>query len=346
MLLFADTFNTYGTNTALMLNGLYAAVANSSLGPDPTGAPVNVFQTTSNPLNGYRLRRVFNSSKTTAGFGLRLWLTTLPPNNVCVPVFNFLDGASGQQISVSIDTVGKLNVHQGWYGAGILLGVTTGPVVTANAWHHIEFKATANAVTGSFEARINGVPVLTVAGVNTGTDYSQFCVECPNASAITLAYYIKDLVLWDGTGTYNNNFMGSVSVLDLLPDSDVSFNWAASTGTTGYNLINDIPPVDTSYVSAAFPVPAASVFGLQNLPADVTSVKAMIPTIRAEKIDGGDGSLQMAMKSGASTGLGSDRPMTVAYTYWQDIFEVDPATTLPWTPGAANAAQLQINRTV
>ena len=344
MLIFADTFNTYGTNTALMLDGLYALTFNVGLQPDPAGSGVNVLKATTSALTGYLTRRVFPALRTTAGAGFRIWLDGLPPSTSHIPTFAFLDGSNGQQVAFTVDVIGRIVAHTGG-GGGAQIGITAGPVVTANAWHHIEIKAVASLTVGSVEVRVNGVPVLTVAGANTGAGYFQFALENP-ASAINYSYYLKDLVVWDGTGTYNNNFLGSVNVIDLLPDSDVSFNWGASSGTTGYNLINDIPPVDTSYISAAFPVPAASVFGLQNLPADVTSVKGMIPIIRAEKIDGGDGSLQMAMKSGASTGLGSDRPMTVAYTYWQDIFEVDPATALPWTPGAANAAQLQINRTV
>jgi len=247
-------------------------------------------------------------------------------------------------VSLTIDPIGRIAVHTG-YGGGAVIGITSGPVVTANTYQHIEFKALVGTA-GSFEVRVNGTPVLSGTG-NTGTGaYYQFGVDNALGSSQTLLYYIKDIVVWDDTGTYNTNFLGSVNVIDLLPDSDVAFPWTPSTGTTGFNLINDIPPNDASYIQAAFPLPAASVFGIQNLPADVTSVKAMISCVRVEKIDGGDGNLQASMKSGASTALGSDRPVTVAFTYYQDIFEVDPATSAPWTPTAANAAYLHLNRTV
>ncbi len=347
-ILWADTFNKYGTNTALMLNGLYATTGNSSLtaDPDPT-ATGNVLSTVSNAINGYQLRRVFGGSKTAMGFAIRLWLVNLPPNNSTVPAFVFLNGGSGQEISLVVDTTGKILVIRGAYSGGTQIGATTVPVITANAWQHIEFKATANATTGSFEVRVNGSPVLTVTGVNTGTDYSQFAIENPISTAQTLTYYVKDLIAWDTLGSFNNTFLGSCQVLDLLPSSDVSFNWAASSGTTGWNLIKNVPPLDdAAYIGAAFPAPAASTFNVTDLPSTTTSVKALIVEYRVRKIDGGDGSVQAGLKSGATTGLGANRPITTAYTYYEDVFETDPATAAAWTIAAANAVQLYLNRTV
>jgi len=325
VIIFADTFNTYGTNQSLMLDGLYALTFNVALDLDPAGSGMHVLKASTSALTGYLTRRVFPGLRTTTGAGFRLWLEGLPLTTSHIPTFVFLDGSNGQQVAFTVDVIGRIVAHTGG-GGGAQIGITSGPVVTANAWNHIEVKSVASLTVGSVEVRVNGVPVLTVSGVNTGTGYFQFALENP-ASAINYNYYIKDLVVWDNTGTYNTNFLGSVNVLDLLPTSDVAFPWTPSTGTTGYSILDNIPPVDSTYIAAGYPAPAACVFGLADLPADVTSVKAMIPIVRAEKIDGGDGNLQVAMKSGASTGLGSDRPMTVAFTYWQDVFEVDPATS-------------------
>ena len=347
MIIFADTFNTYGSDVSLLTNGLYGVVSQAGLATDPDpNVPVgrHVFQAFSNAVVGLRLRRVFPGARVTAGFAKRLWLDQLPPNSSCVPSFTFLDAGNNPMVSLTVDPIGRIAIHTG-YGAGAVIGITPGPVVTANAYQHIEFKSTAG-ISGSFEVRVNGTPVLTGTG-NTGVgSYYQYGIDNASGSSQTLGYSVKDLVVWDSTGTYNTDFLGSVNVLDLLPDSDIAFPWTPSSGATGYNLINDLPPNDASYIQAAFPLPAASVFGIQNLPADVTSVKAMISCVRVEKIDGGDGNLQASLKSGASTALGSDRPVTVAFTYYQDIFEVDPATSAPWTPTAADAAQLQLNRTV
>jgi hypothetical protein len=327
-----------------MLNGLYADVARVNLVTDPdVTATGKVAQISADVFNGFRIRRVFGGSKAAAGFSLRLWMANLPPDNLCIPSFTLLSGASVQQCTLTVDTTGKIIIHTG-NGAGAQIGATTVPVLTANAWNHIEFKSTANVTTGAFEVRVNGASVLTGSG-NTGTEYSQFCVEVPNSTGSSLIYYLKDLVAWDTHGSFNNNFLGPCSVLDLLPTSDVSLTWTPSSGTTGFNRINIIPPTDdASYISAASVL--TSTFNFADLPANVSSVKALIVDTRPRKTDGGDGSVQAGLKSGATTGSGADRPITTAYTYYEDVFETDPATGAAWTPTAVNAAQLSLKRTV
>ena len=166
MIIFADTFNTYGTNQSLMLDGLYALTFNVALDLDPAGSGMHVLKASTSALTGYLTRRVFPGLRTTTGAGFRLWLEGLPLTTSHIPTFVFLDGSNGQQVAFTVDVIGRIVAHTG------------------------------------------------------------------------------------------------------------------------------------------------------------------------------GGNLQMAMKSGASTGLGSDRPMTVAFTYWQDVFEVDPATSAQWLPAAVNAANL------
>ena len=158
--------------------------------------------------------------------------------------------------------------------------------------------------------------------------------------------YFKDFFIWDSTGARNNNFAGSVNVVNLTPNSDVALTWTLSGGATGFSLVNESPPVDSTFISAAFPAPAADKMGQTNLPADVTSVKTLMTLVRARKTDGGDGQLQVGLISGASTALGANRPITTAPTYYADIQETDPATGVAWLPTAVDASNIQFNRTL
>lgn len=92
--------------------------------------------------------------------------------------------------------------------------------------------------------------------------------------------------------------------------------------------------------------PAAYKCSLSDLPITVTSVRGIMPIHRSRKTDGGDGNIQLGAISGASTGLGSNRPITTAYTYWWDIFDADPNGAAAWTRIAFNNLNLQLNRTV
>lgn len=347
-ILFADDFKGYGTNVNLLLDGLYAqlgSTSNLTTDPDPS-ASGPVFICAVNGVNGTRLRRVLPTSYSTAGIAMRLWCATLPPLTNASLFWGFSDNSNNMQFWVGVETTGAISVRLGT-NINTVLGATTGPVITSNAWNHIEFKAVAGTTTGTFELRVNGVPVLTLSNINTGGGYSQARFDCPNAFGFTQTFYIKDLVCWNSSGTSNNNFLGTVSVIGMVPNSDVSFNWTPSTGTTGFNLLDNSPPLDgTEYITASYPPPAASTFGLSDLPTNVTSVRAMITQVRARKVDGGDGNIQSSLISSGDTANGADRPITTAFTYYEDVFEVDPHTSAPWTPAAANAATYKLNRTV
>lgn len=343
-ILFADDFMGYGTNSALLLNGLWGTMSASVVAsPDPND-PVN---TKALQFIGFgnEARRPFAvGAVTTAGVAMRLWLPALPGfTTACI---RFLDNVNALQSNMYITPTGAVGICNGSYGhGGIVLGETAVPVIAANSFNHIEFKVYVTGGTG--EVRINGATVLTVTGamgfayqvsLGTGNDYN----GTPSRTD-----YIKDLVVWCGNGTRNIDFLGTVSVLGMVTNSDVALNWTPSTGTTGFNLLANTPPLDgTQYLTAAYPAPAASVFGLTDLPLNVTSVRAMISQTRARKVDGGDGSLQSSLVSATVPVNGASRPITTAFTYYEDVFETDPNTTAAWTPAAANAAQLKINRTV
>ncbi len=345
---FADDFGGYGTNTAFMLNGLYAQIDNAALVEDPdpnlTGT---VFNSGVNAVNGTRLRRVLPASVTTAGFAFRMWMSALPSGTGTTLSFGLSDNANTNQVIWTVDPTGRIVVRSGTNFATVL-ATSVNPVLVANAWNHIEAKFVANVATGTAEIRVNGVPVDGIdpaTAINTGTQYSQFRIDNPNSTSGP-SFYFKDLIVWDGNGAKNNDFLGTRTVFGRTTTADIAFPWTPSTGTTGWNLLDNSPPLDaTDYISAGDPPPAAAKFALTQLPEDVTSIAALITQVRARKVDGGDGTLQVGLVSGASTALGADRPITTAFTYYEDIFESDPATGTNWTPAAADAAQLQVNRT-
>lgn len=348
-----DDFGSYGNTESYMLNGLYAALetgnASFDLVTDPdVGATNIVGRFTDGTDNDYCVgpRKVLSSTVTTAGAAARFWPASLPATNNAYPVFfSFRTNANARIVDVGILSTGAIVARN--FVTGVF-HETTGPVMVANGWQHVEVKVVINSVVGSIEIRVEGVTVLNVTGIDTGTNgvaQVAFAGE-RNLTQGFPTFYFKDFVLWDGTGSYNNDFLGSVSVVALTPDSDNSFNWAASTGSVGYVLIDESTPNDADYISAINPPPAASTFGLSNLPPDVTSVKGLMTLVRARKTDGGDGNLQASLVSNSVGATGANRPITTAYTYWYDIHEIDPNTTAPWTPVAVDAALLKLNRTV
>jgi hypothetical protein len=355
MLQWADTFNRYGTNKALLLNGLYAeniegGYAASALIADPdTGSAAVVFKCGSNwPFTTTQgLRFVLSSNQPTVGMAGKLWMSAVPAQDQSTPCWEWRDVTNTMVVRMRPNTVGGIAVYN---AAGTKIGETSVPVLVANAWNHIEAKVFRSATVGTVEIRVNGAAaVLSLTGLNLGaSDIAQVVYgswQTVNTGLIMLTYY-KDIVIWDGTGTYNKDFMGTCSVLDIDTDSDVVLGWTPNPAGTGFSILDNNPPTDDAAYIGAAAAALTNTFGLSNLPADVTTVRGGVIVNRSRKIDGGDGNVQAGLISGASTGLGADRPITVAYTYYKDVFEVDPATGVPFIPANFNLARLKLTRTV
>jgi hypothetical protein len=350
-LIWADNFQSYGdgsTGAAKMRDGLYAETTDCYIQDDPdANAPAVSKALLVSYGSTTRCRFAYPAgATTTAGIAMRLYLPSLSPANSQGPDIRFNDAGNEIQLAISFSSTGQIFVWRG--DRTTLIGSTAAPVITAAAWNHIEIKTVAsNSSSGTVEVRVNGVAVISLSGVNTvataNVNYAQ-TVFAGRGNELVNSYF-KDCVWWDGTGSTNNNFLGTVSVVTKRPDTDVTFNWTPSTGTTGFPLIDEATPNDADFISAGDPPPSPSTFGLENLEADVTSIRGVITVARMRKTDGGTCNAQVSVVSGASVDAGLNRPMTTAFTYWWDVAEVDPATSSAWTPVGFNAASLRINRT-
>jgi hypothetical protein len=360
-ILWADNFQTYGQTETNLLDGVYAEIDSSTTlqtDPDPA-ASGNVLRVqekadTTAPYEGSFLRFVFpGAALGTVGVAARIWCSVLPTLDGIAPQpFVLIDSNGDRQLTLQILPDGRLELIRGTI-LGTTLATSTLPVITAQAWNHIEFKATIDNSVGATEVRVNGVAVdgLTLTNVDTRNGLATvssvaFQYTIFSGSSANRYMYVKDFVVWDTTGSQNNDFLGSVQVYTLQLDADASFNWTASTGSTGYNLIDELTPNDADYISADVTQTTASTFTFEDLPSDIVGVKALLSVARMRKTDGGDGQVQMAFISNGDTDSGADRPITTAFTYWWDVSELSPDTAAAWTPVEVNAATVSIDRTV
>ena len=346
---FMDNFSQYGGDESKMLDGIYASHGGGILKADPDGVSTGtVFEV----HDDTGLRRVLSSAQTTVGVAFRLWCDALPTLSTTRPLlFQFSDATNAGQVSLCLETTGILTVKRGGTWGSTTLGASSVPVITAGAWNHVEMKVLFSQSGGTVEVRINGVQKISLTGQDTcatsNVECSQimFTTKDSNGTNNGINFCIKDLLIWNDSGSLNNDFMGDCQIVSLLPDGDDSLNWTPSTGTTGYDLINETTPDDTDYIAADSTPPAASTFTLTDLEPEVVTVKGLMTFVRAFKTDGGTANLQVSMVSGVDEDAGSDRPITVTATTWSDISETDPATAAAWTPLSVNAAKLKIDRT-
>lgn len=345
----ADSFSRYGVGAGSadrMRDGLPYNNWISNVFDDPDPLAVGERATllndgvNNNPLAENRIA-LPTPSAATVGLAARMWF----------PAFNSGDGrqvitvwatvALAPLAYVYVEPNGAVTIAN---GSLVQIASTGSPVISTNSWNH--FESSYNGTTGAMIVRLNGITIL--AGISSTTGTSAFCHPMRRlGTTIAQSLYVKDLVIWDSSGSRNNTFFGSVVVRRKGPNADVTLGgWIPSTGSTGFNLLNKTTPNDTTYLSADDTPPAAMQYSLENLPADVTSVRAIVSVVRARKIDGGDANLQTSLLSGGDVDPGADRPITATFTYWFDISETDPDTGNAWTPAAFDAAEVEIDRTL
>lgn len=342
----------YGTTKANMLNGLYADVTSYTDlvdDPDPniTG---NVFKFDSNIYGGggagASLRYALPDGETVKiGVAGRYWLASLPSSADERPwPVRWHDGSNNEIARIQITTTGAIEA----YNNGSLAGTTGGPVLTSNAWTHLEAQLTCDTGgSGTLTVWVEGVQVIALTGLTTtdaGT--SQIAVSMdPSGTSSNPAMYVKDLVIWDGNGSQNNTQIGTCIVAELIPDADVSTGWV-STGANEYGVLDNVPANDAEYIEADDSPPAASIVTLSDLPPDIVGVRGLVSIVRAWKTDGGDATLQIGLSpNGSDYDNGADRAITAAATFWRDVSELSPATASAWTPIEVNALRYRTNRT-
>jgi hypothetical protein len=256
----------YGLDKNHIFNGIWAAAEGTftstagywDLQADPDGVSGGTVLRLSRPGNSSGafdetvIRMSLGTTYTTVGTGFRLWLDALPPNDSNGGNAEWLVTTAANSVvaKVRVGASGQLNVYN---SADTLLGSSaTFPIVT-NAWQHVETKVVQSATVGSVEVRVEGRVVLLLENLNLGANPSgNIGLGQDNAqNGLGRIAYYKDLIVWSGTGSEVNDFQGSVAVYDLVPMGDNSLNWTASTGSTGWNLIDDDIPANTLTCSGA-----------------------------------------------------------------------------------------------
>lgn len=356
MIVWCDDFGSYGTTPSLMLDGPYAEVgpdSNLFTDPDDDAIASIVFGNSIGTGDATMLRWVLPEPTETLGVALRLWCSPLPAsaNEGAGPIV-FCDGDNAVQIGLRVATTGALQViRNGWTSGGTVIADSNSPVIIANAWNHIEMKATIDSSAGEVRVKVNGVTVIDEDSLNTrgtaGPEIEQLRIcQDRTGGGFGPATYYKDFVVWDTTGAQNNDFLGLVRCIRLPVDGDVTLgDWAPSEGSEGWPLLDESPPIDTDFIQADVGDDDPAIMEFQNLPPDITRVYALRTYVRAQNSDGGIGKLQTSLVSDGVDDPGVDRQITVAPTYWSDISELDPDTGLAWTPASTDLARIKFDRT-
>jgi len=258
------------------------------------------------------------------------------------------------QLWFRVNTNGTISAMRGNAGASVVLG-TTSTALQVGVWAYVEIKALIDPSAGTVDIRINGVSGLSLTGQNTRTSANSGWTNCgfgyfTQTGAGTITADFDDLVVMDGSGARNNDFLGDVTIGCLYPDADGnSHAWVLSTGTPDNNedylcideaLVND----DTDYISTNV-LNAKSTFSMEDVAAGA-NIKAVQIVSSQRKAAEGPGKIKHVVRSNSTDydltehGIGG-----TSYAFLRSVVETDPATAAAWDEAGFNAAEYGIKKT-
>lgn len=219
--------------------------------------------------------------------------------------------------------------------------------IALSTWYWVEIKMNYHASTGSAELRVNGSTIGTPYSGDTTVSGGQVldAVLWGGGGGSDVAdITIDDHVLMDGTGSYNNDWIGDIWVQHLLPNADsatIELTGSDADQTDNYDLVNEATPSTSDYVGG-------STHGHR----DLYTINSL-STTASWKIYGGMASGWIGKESGGnaygrlivvnpSTGAlsaGSIVGLSSSYAIEYHAMDTDP-TGSTWTQALFNATYL------
>lgn len=342
---FMDSFDFYGTTADMVLgrwlisNVVSLTTANKRTGTKSLSVG---FSSTNYPTSSARVYLPTPRNEIGVAFGVRFPQFT-PDSGITGVRFN--GPSDAPMFKVTVEYNGSIGVYKHNGSSYVLIG-TSAPVITINAWYHVEIRMLADNVVGEAQVVVNGVTVLWLTDMDLGTalisavDFVSFGGGYPHN------FTVDDVVIWDATGTDNNSLIGQVSVVTLMPNADTAAaGWAIVGTVAGYDAVDDIPPdYATSYLTANA-VGIISEFAVANTPPEVNSIVGVSILALAQLSGPGIGGLTVSMVSGAAVHDGVEKALPFGWVYSETVHERDPLTDAAWTASGLDAALIRINKT-
>lgn len=261
--------------------------------------------------------------------------------------FLVLSGDAGvtTHLTFRVLATGAIEVRRGTQ-SGTVLG-TTASVLTANAWHFIEAKATLSDSVGAVTVRVDGVAVLTLTNVDTKNAGTNTTFDSVSISfAATANSQHDDVYIMDTTGSAPyNDFLGDCKIETLVPTGNgASSQLVGSDGnsTDNYALVDEIPASISDYVQSAT-VGNKDTYQFQDLATASGTVLAVQVNAAATKSDVGAASFELVIRSSGGTETIIAPQGLTASLAWISSGPVllDPSGAV-WTIANVNGAQFGV----
>lgn len=233
-----------------------------------------------------------------------------------------------------------------------LLG-TSLVALSANVYSYLECRVVLSDTVGAIDVRSNGVPVLTLTGIDTVASASSVApywtsIALGTSMASPLAIDWDDLYVCDGAGAAPwNTFLGDCRVDPRRPTGPgATTDWAPTPAGANWANVDDATPNgDTDYNSGT--PNQVDLFDVQDIVAPGTLIFGVQHCFSMKKTDAGLCSVAPAVRHAGTTYVGTNMQPTVNYAMaGTQVAQTNPGTGAQWTEADFNAAQFGYKRTV
>lgn len=276
------------------------------------------------------------------------------------PTFGFYDAVNNiPLVTVALTANGVIRVFRGsgrnsssTSGGGTastVIGTSKAGVYRDQDWFYLEIKAKIHDTTGYVEVRVNTVTVISLINVDTkptgaaGSYFDSFFIGGESFlgfGLVRLHYRLDDLYYLDLDGVTNNDYLGNVRIKTqfLVGAGDLT-QFDVFGAATNWQGASNASVNDTTYVYS-------SVIGEEDLYDLDPIINA--PLVHGIQVRGAyrqdDATQRVAHNIIKTDGVvyegSTDHYTNQSYTFYWDIWELNPFTGVGWTGSEVNLVQI------
>lgn len=291
--------------------------------------------------NGSCFKSVSPTSTTTGGVGFAFYTTSLfsSATGGPHPIVGVWESGTNH-IGLMLNTSGYLTLYRNT----TTLSQTTSAALTPNTFYYIEFKWTISDSVGTAEVKFNGTTVMNATGLDTrngGTGVWNSIGFYNGSNNTSLNVYLDDVVIWDTSGSSNNDFLGPIRVVTILPDgAGNSSDFTPSAGLNYQNVDETSTDGDTTYNSETTPGDHDTyTFGAVGVTGTVRGVQTNL-MVRSD--GAGAETIRPKIRIGTTDYNGTTVGISTSYTDSREVFQTSPATATAWTVTEIDGAEFGI----
>ena len=263
-------------------------------------------------------------------------------------VFTFTDSLSSTaQVTVIFNNSNfSVQIRRGT-STGTVLLTSANNVWAAGVYNYIEIWPVIDSSAGSVTVNVNGATVATVTGVNTKNSANASWDILTFASQNTGTFLLDDLYYADtttGPGSFPcSSFLGDSRVDTVFATGNDSVTWTPLASTNWVEVSEVAMDSDTSYNSTATPT-NQDTYTFGALSGTINVIFGLQITTAQRKDDASARSTKSVLKISSTDYFGATNSLpNTTYTYFTDLWILNPNTTANWTASDVNSADYGIN---